>query len=123
MKKLVLLAFLLSGSAGAQTLDQMQREIEARRDASTRTLREAIIKLRDAREASCRLGPAYNCDLVGLSNIELALLDLQEKYRLLARRSADGRMTDALKKVDDAAGRARSEITELEDALESLGKR
>ena len=91
--------------------------LDANLEASRRTLREAMVNLRDARLNSCKFRQGQDCDLVALSDVELALLDFETKYLRLSRTAAPSADADKFKKVVRAADEARQKVSDLEDLL------
>jgi hypothetical protein len=112
--------FLWPGSAGAQNVWDVYGQMEARRLESIRALREAIGKLRDARTQSCAMGNDVSCDLAALNEVELVLLNIENKYAIKANQAATSVKRDLYSKVKEAADRARSEIDDLGDVLADI---
>lgn len=88
-------------------------DLEAKLEASRRTLRNSIVQLRDIRAISCRTGNSQDCELAVLTDVELILLDIETKYAR-ASRSASG---EKFEKPKDAADEARSKVSDLIDTL------
>ena len=107
---LLISTLFFSTSAYAQSLNE-------RLAASQMNLRAAMVNLRDIRMQGCKLGRATHCELATLSEIEIALLDLEIRYHQASQRATTEEDADKLKKKKDAAEDARSKVSELADLI------
>lgn len=116
---------MLSGmavSASGQAQPMLQQTIDEKVFDSHANLRKAIIALGEARRNSCKFSAGYDCDLAKLSDMEVDLLDLESKY-LRAENAAHDRIDgEKFRKLKDAAGAARDQISELADDIEKASK-
>lgn len=93
---------------------EMQRtEVERQRADSISKLRQAIINLHDVRQRSCQFRAGPDCHLAELSSIELALLNLEESYRIAESRVQSEERKTNYKKIQEVASSLRSEVDEL----------
>ena len=114
---LVAFALLAGVAVHAQALFPAAIEIDAKLEAAQKSLRDAMIQLRDVRIRSCRLGRTTDCELATLSDVELSLLDIEVKYHRASRSALIASDAEKWKKVKETAGEARSKVDELIDIL------
>jgi len=114
---LFVMSAMCCGAAQAQSLWQLEAELDAKLETSRKTLRDAIVQLREVRSRSCTLGNATDCDLVTLGDVELVLLDLETKYWRASRTTSAPPAAEKYKKAKDAADEARGKVSELIDIL------
>jgi hypothetical protein len=94
-------------------MEAQRIELERRRADSISKLRESIINLREVRQKSCQFRTGPDCYLAEISSIELALLNLEDFYRLAETRAqSDARKTN-YKKIQEVTNSIRSEVDEL----------
>ena len=103
-------------------MEAQRMEVERQRADSISKLRQAIINLRDARQKSCQFRTGPDCYLAELSSIELALLNLEDSYRLAESRvQSDARKTN-YKKIQEVANSLRSEVDELAQLVDKADR-
>lgn len=117
MKTTIACCVLLVTMAHSAAFAQLNAEIDVKVNESNRNLRDAIVKLKDVRVASCTMRRGANCDLVAISDVMLVLLDIEYKYSRAGRR-ASGPTAERFNKIKDAASEAMSAVSDLEDAFE-----
>ena len=103
MKKALILLPLIWNSAFAQTpfYPSLSDAIEAQSEQATIKLREAIVNLRNVYQSSCNLGSMVDCEVAALANMQIALLDMEVKYRANGNSKAKEMASDARSKIDD----------------------
>jgi hypothetical protein len=111
LRNVAAVAFLITASAHCQILSN--DGMSARLDESHANLRKAIILLGEARLNSCKFNSNYDCELAKLSEMELALLDMETKYMRASRASHSQTQLDKFNKLKEAARTARDNISEL----------
>lgn len=108
------------GSANAQSFtDKLMADLAAKQEVVRAELREATLKLREARANSCRFGSKPSCDQVKLSDAELVLLDLDDRYWRAERRTTSTAAQDEIRKVRSLIDDARSNLSDLASQLDS----
>ncbi len=106
-----------STPANSQTLEQLRFELAQKQEASRKALRDAMVQLRNVRSRSCNIGNSQDCELVVLSDIELALLDIETKYQRAAASASSTEQAARAAKTSSAAEEARSKVSDLIDVL------
>ncbi len=91
-------------------LDQSMNEVVDK-------LRKSIIQLKEVRKTSCNLGSGKDCELALLSEVEILLLDIETKYRKLARSTSSSTNREKYEKIKDLAGEVRQKTSDLEDEI------
>ena len=122
MRGILLISLIVGGSAGAQDFSRIERDLDLKREESTQRLREAIVGLRDARQTSCTFRRSHYCDLVELSSIELILLDLETKYRLIELNQNTPGIREKSRKIQGLASDALSKVSDLATAIDEAAK-
>lgn len=112
-------AMVVAMPASPQNVWDLYKEIAAQKAESVRNLREAMLNLRAARARSCAIGDEASCDQVTLSDMEIALLDMERKYQ---NKRGSPALLERYEKVAKAADTARSAVDDLADALEDVGR-
>ena len=108
---------LLCSPVCSQTFDQMRADLVAKQEASVKALRDAMLQLRNVRTSSCNMGNAQDCELAALTDIEIALLDIETKYRRASSSIKSSDSADRFAKAKVAADEARSKVSDLIDIL------
>lgn len=108
---------LLCGAAHSQTLEQLRADLVAKQESSRRALRDAMVQLRNVRSRSCSAGQARDCELVALTDIEIALLDVETKYQRASSSAGSPESAERFAKAKAAADEARSKVSDLIDIL------
>jgi hypothetical protein len=111
------LAIALNAHAQDPLLD-LRQQLERQRSESIARLRHAIIELRSARQASCRLKAGHDCLLAELSTAELALLNVEDYYRIAGNRASSNTKRENYKKIQELADDLRGKVDELADLIE-----
>jgi hypothetical protein len=91
-------------------LDQSMNEVVDK-------LRSSIIQLKEVRKTSCNLGQVKYCELASLSEVNILLLDIETKYRKLARSTSSSANREKYEKIKASAGEAMQKISDLEDEI------
>ena len=99
-------------------IEAQRIEAERQRTDSILKLRQAIINLRDARQNSCRFRTEPDCYLAELSSIELALLNLEDAYRIAESRVQSEAKKTHYKKIQESANSLRSGVDELSQLVD-----
>jgi hypothetical protein len=114
---LVLVLVALPSFAFAQTWDQVRAEQTAKQEESRKTLRAAMLQLRDVRVRSCSVAKQSDCELATLSDIEIALLDLETKNWRAPRQAPSKEAADKYSKIQATADETRYKVSELVELL------
>ena len=122
MRRILLISIIVGGSAGAQDFSRIERDFALKREEATQRLREAIVGLREARQTSCTLRRSHYCDLFELSSIELTLLDLETKYRLIDLNQNTPGFREKSRKIQGLASAALSKVSDLATAIDESVK-
>jgi hypothetical protein len=116
-KALIFFVALLCGAAYAQTSFPSRVNIDTQLDASSATLRDAIVKHRDVYLASCKRSSGQACDMVNLDDVEITLLDIQTKYRRASRSISSTATKEKFDKIISTASDAMQSISDLKEAI------
>lgn len=99
-------------------IEAQRIEVDRRRADSILKLRQAILNLRDVRQQSCQFSRGPDCYLVEISTIELALLNLEDSYRLAESRVQSDEKKMNYKKIQEVSSSLRSGVGELAQLIE-----
>ena len=116
-RTLVAIFLLNLGIANAQSLAQTSVEAGVRLEATGRELREAMVRFRDVHAQSCKFGQLKDCEVVSLTDMQIALLDIEGKYQRAARSGSAASTIEKAKRISTAAAEARGMVSELADAI------
>ena len=78
-----------------------------------------MVRFRDVHAQSCKFGQQQDCEVVSLTDMQIALLDIERKYQRVARSgSGNGASTsEKAKKITTAAAEARGMVSDLTDVI------
>ena len=71
-----------------------------------------MVRFRDVHAQSCKSGQLKDCEVISLTDMQIALLDIERKYQRAARSGSE-----KAKRISTAAAEARGMVSELADAI------